>query len=51
MKSRLILFTTWLNADPRRIRFITLAIGLVVALVSLISPEAAALAGEATGGS
>ncbi len=51
MKSRLILVTNWFNADPQRIRVFTLGLGLIIAIVALISPEAAALAGEATAGS
>lgn len=51
MKSRLFLFTAWLNADPRRVRLIAGGLGLAVAVVALLSPEAALATPIATGGS
>ena len=49
MKSRLVLFATWLNADPRRKRLVLFLTLTALAMAS--SPGGIALAEDATGGS
>ena len=51
MKTYMILFTAWLNANPTRIRTIGTATAIALALLSIAAPQAAVLAGPAGGGS
>ena len=51
MKTQMILFTTWLNSNPTRVRTIGAAAAIALALVATLSPQAAVLAGPAGGGS
>jgi hypothetical protein len=50
MKSRLILFATWLNSDPRRARLLTFATATALAFI-LSAPHGLAFSPEATSGS
>ena len=51
MKQHLISFATWMNADPRRFRFLSLSVATALTLVTLAVPGGAATMGWAAGGS
>jgi hypothetical protein len=51
MKTRMILFTTWLNSNPSHIRTIGLGALMALALAASVAPQQIAIAGSATGGS
>ncbi len=50
MKSRLVLLTTWLNSDPRRVRVLSFAIALALAVL-ISGPQSVSATPEATSGS
>jgi hypothetical protein len=50
MTSQIVLFTTWFTSNPRRARIALAGIGAALLLVAGLNPEAAVLAGQATGG-
>jgi hypothetical protein len=50
MKNQMILFTTWLNANPHRVRTISFALMVALMLALAIAPGVA-VAGDAVSGS
>jgi len=48
MSHNIVLFTTWFTSNPRRVRVALIGAALLVA--AGLSPAAAVLAGQATGG-
>ena len=50
MKSRLVLFATWLNSDPRRVRVLSFAATIVLAVL-VSGPQSLLFDPEATSGS
>lgn len=51
MKQHLISVASWMNADPRRFRFLSVSLTLALTLVTLAVPGGAATMGWAAGGS
>jgi hypothetical protein len=51
MKKNMVLFTTWLNAEPGRAKLVTTAVLLALTVIALVAPGTMAAAGPATGGS
>lgn len=51
MKQHLISFASWMNADPRRFRFLSLSLAMALTLVTLVAPGGATAMGWAAGGS
>ncbi len=51
MKTQLISFAAWMNADPRRFRFLSLSLMMGLTLVAVTSPGTVTTLGWAAGGS
>lgn len=51
MKKQFVSMAAWINADPRRFRFLTLSVTTLLALLAVVAPDSATLAGWAAGGS
>lgn len=51
MKSQLVLFATWMNANPARAKLVITTLLVVLTLIAILAPGTMAAAGPATGGS
>ncbi|MBI5669077.1 MAG: hypothetical protein HZC41_13820 [Chloroflexi bacterium] len=51
MKQQLISIAAWINADPRRFRFLMLSVTSALTLLAVAAPDAVTVAGWAAGGS
>ena len=51
MKNKLVLWASWLNADPRRITALTFAVTMALGVIGVISGGGAHTNGMAPGGS
>jgi hypothetical protein len=50
MSHKIVLFTTWFTSSPRRVRIALTGGAAALLVIAGLSPAAAVLAGQATGG-
>lgn len=51
MKQHLFSIAAWINADPRRFRFLSLSVSTALAVLAVAAPGTITVAGWAAGGS